>query len=52
MYGQIYESLQAEKLLRRDEYFSGTENLSINKTFKGNYDENVKINPLFHIEVS
>ena len=29
-------SLQAEKLLRRDEYFSETENLSINKTFKGN----------------
>ena len=29
-------SLQAEKLLRRDEYFSETENLSISKTFKGN----------------
>ena len=37
MYGKIYESLQAEKLLCIDEYFSGTEKLSINKTFNGNF---------------
>ena len=37
MYGNIYESLQAEKLLCIDEYFSGTEKLSINKTFNGNF---------------
>ena len=37
MYGKIYESIQAEKLFRRDDYVSGTKNLSINKTSKGNF---------------